>query len=610
MSKLSDYVIDFVVSLGTKHVFVVTGGAIAHVVDALGRRADEKKDINYVCVQHEQAGAMAAEIYSRLGPGIGVAVATSGPGATNLITGICGCWFDSIPTLFITGQVNIGESVESIKTKPRQVGFQETDIVSIVKPITKYATQVKDPSRIKYELEKAIFIAKSGRPGPVLVDLPVDIQIADINANALPGFDPSELMQVSACDSDEAITQKILNTIDLINKSGRPIILLGGGIRISGAEKEAMELVEKLGFPVVVSWSGFDLIPHDHPQFVGHIGVYGHRGANFSVQNSDFLLSIGSRLDTRQTGGRVDTFAREAKSAMVDIDLNELQKNRGFTPTIAVCSDAGKFLQLFLKEISRVNKKNVTEWLERCKNLYKKYSAVLPEYKNQPTINAYTFIKALSDASNSGEIIISNEGGNLVWTMQAWEIKDGQRLISTFGNSPMGYAFPAAIGAAFALPGKQIICIDGDGGFQPNIQELQTLFHYKLPVKIFILNNRTMGIINQFQELYFEDRHYAAAPEGNYTMPDFVKVAKAYGIEAFSIDKPSEIDSAIKKVFDYNGPILCNVLIDVNQKLNPKLIFGNPIEDMYPYLPNEEFNSNMIIKPLPRGKQTKGWQKA
>lgn len=610
--KLADYVTEYIVSLGTKHVFLVTGGAIAHVVDAIGRRKREQGDLDYVCVQHEQAGAMAAEAYSRLGPGMGVMLVTSGPGATNLITGMCGCWFDSIPALFISGQVAIAESVDAIRTKPRQVGFQETDIVSMVKPITKFAEKITDPEKIRYFLDKAIYCAREGRPGPVLIDIPVDVQVADVNSDALIGFAPNSEERLTAKDSDETITEKIGDIIALASRSERPVILLGGGIKIAGAEQEAIAYAEALGFPILVSWSGIDIVPHDHPQYIGHIGVYGDRGANFAIQNADLLISIGSRLDTRQTGGRVHTFARGAKKVMVDIDSNEIDKGRGLVVDIGVHADVKHFLGLFLPRIGEIQGRDLTVWFSRTRAWKGKYPAVQREpYTQTNGINAYAFLKSLSDSLGNDTTIVVDEGGNLVWTMQSFAVKKGQKLISTFGNSPMGYAFPAAIGASVALGKKPVICIDGDGGFQPNIQELQTVKFYDLPIKMFIMNNRSMAIIKQFQDAYFDSNYFAASPEHGYSSPDFAKVAEAYGIDAITIERPEDIQSGIEKVLSHNGPILCNVLVDIYQKLTPKLEFGRPLEDMSPYLNREEFASNMIIEPLPESKEIPkqtGWQ--
>ena len=429
--KLSDYVIDYIVRQGTKHIFLVTGGAIAHIVDSAGKRKAEKGDLDYICVQHEQAGAMAAETYSRLSEGLGVMFATSGPGATNLIMGICDCWFDSVPALFISGQVNTAESVEAANAKPRQVGFQETDIVSIVKSITKFAEKVTDPNKIKYFLDKAVYMAKEGRPGPALLDLPLNIQIADIDPAELISFAPSLDDAASPIDTDDVILKKIGETIELIKNSQRPIILFGGGVKIAKAEKKALAVAEILGFPIVVSWSGIDILSHDHPQFIGHLGVYGSRGANLAVQNSDLLISLGSRLDTRQTGGRPDTFARAAKKVMVDIDSNEIQKGRGLTIDIGIVSDLGRFFNLLLPKLNDVKKTDISKWILKTKEWKNKYPAVLPEHSASATnINAYPFLKSLSDKLADNSIVVVDIGGDLVWTIQSFNVKTGQKLIN------------------------------------------------------------------------------------------------------------------------------------------------------------------------------------
>lgn len=607
--KVSDYLAEFIAKkLKTRHVFLITGGAIAPAVDALGRRRDKQGDIDYVVVQHEQAGAMAAETYSRFGPGPGVSMATSGPGATNFITGICGLWFDSLPGLFISGQVGSREAVDTIKTNPRQVGFQEADIVGMVKPITKYAVKLSKPEDIRYELEKATYIMNEGRMGPVLIDIPVDFQMSDIDVKKLKGFDPKKVkVKTTKVLSETQLNEKVTKTLGLISKAERPVILFGGGLKLGRAEKLAEEFAEKLGFPVVVSWSGFDAICHDHKQFVGHIGVYGNRGANFAVQNADLLISLGSRLDTRQTGGDQSSFAREAKKVIVDIDANEVFKNRGVKADVAVVANVKDFLEVFAKRLKEVEKKDISTWKKRCQIWQKQYPACLEEYSEESVLNAYVAAKAISDASKEGDVAIIDEGGNLVWGMQTWHVKKGQRVVSTFGNSPMGYGFPAALGAAVAT-GKRVILIDGDGGFQPNLQEMQTLKQYNLPVKIFLLNNRSMGIIKQFQKLYFGDRHYATEPAGGYSAPDFGAVARAYGIKEIRINNQKELKAKIKQAMDYKGPVLCDIWINEFQELNPKLVFGSPIEDMFPFLSDEEFYSNMIVKPMERKTKLSGWK--
>lgn len=597
--KLTDYLVQYLVDLGVKKVFLITGGACAHIVDSLGK----SEGISYVCMQHEQAAAMAADAYARVTRNIGVAVATSGPGATNLITGVCCSYFDSIPTLMITGQVNLWETKG--KRGIRQFGFQETDIVDIVRPITKFAAIVKEPKKIKYYLDKAIQIAKSGRPGPVWLDIPMNVQHAEINPDELRGFDSKELPSRKASVIPISLIARV---VDNIRKSQRPIVIAGAGIKLGRAEGEFLELIKILRTPIVSTWSGIDILPHDHPFYVGQFGVYGNRAANFAVQNSDLTLSLGSRLDTRQTGGQPRTFAREAVKIVVDIDNEELNK-QWVVPDIPINTDVKDFLTSLNSALeSLACFPDFSDWHLMCANWKKQYPAVLPDYYNQKgSVNAYVFVRALSEKLPPNSIIIPDQGGNLTWTIQSFKVKDGHRLFSAFGNSPMGYAMPAAIGAAFADSKANIVCIDGDGGFQLNIQDLQTIKHHKLPIKIFILNNNSYGIIKQFQEIYFEGRYEATVEKTGYTAPDFIKIAQAYGIAAEIIRDHSEIDEKLNKVLAANEPVLCNVILDESQKLIPKLVaiktrdgryVSKPIEDMIPLLPRDEFRANMVVSPL------------
>lgn len=587
--KLSDYVVDALVHLGTRHVFMVIGGACAHLAHSLhGRR-----DIDYVCVQHEQAGAMAVEAYWRVTGRLGAMVVTSGPGATNLITGICGCWFDSIPAIFLSGQVN---TFEQRGTRPvRQVGFQETDIVSIARPITKYATMVDRPEAIRYEFEKAIYLATSGRPGPVLLDLPLDVQRAEIEPERLESFQPPMTDEASM---REQIREGLPQALEWLTAAQRPVLLIGGGVRLAGAQEEILETAERLGIPTVVSWSGFDLVPFDHPLYVGQVGVYGSRAANFAVQNSDVLLSVGSRLDTRQTGGQPATFARAAKKILLDIDPGELHKDRGLDADLAFAADAKLFLRELNAALRAGSRPQAPDWVARTQAWKRRYPTVRPEYAQQPDrVNPYVFIKTLSEELGPDAVVITDCGANLTWTIQAFEVKRGQRVFSTFGNSPMGYSFPASIGAAIAL-GRPVVCLIGDGGLQMNIQELQTVVHYKLPIKLFILNNHSYGIIKQFQDMYFNSQ-YVGSGEG-YSCPDFLKVAQAYGLAARSIASHHDLRSGIRDTLAQPGAVVCDVILRDDAKLIPRLEFGRPIEDQTPYLPPEEFAANMIVEPLRR----------
>ena len=603
--KLTDYLANFISGLGVKHPFLIIGGASAHIVDSFGKHSN----IDYISMQHEQSASMAADAYARITGKIGVASATSGPGATNLITGVCCSYFDSIPTLMISGQVNVWETKG--KKKIRQAGFQETDIIDIVRPITKYSVMITDPEKIRYELEKCVYLATHGRPGPVWIDIPLNVQHAEIDPEKLKNYNPKE-----ETDDNTEISQAIINQVlSVIKSAKRPVIIAGNGIKLSRSKDEFFKFVEKLGMPVVSTWSGIDIMPYEHKLYAGQFGVYGRRGANFTVQNSDLLISLGSRLDTRQTGGQPKTFAREAKKIVVEIDKSELFKD-WVEADIPVHADVKDFLKTMNESLKNFDSPNYSEWLFRCKEWKFRYPAVLPEwYEQKDSVNSYVFIKSLSDRLKEGDIIVADQGGNLTWTIQAWEIKKDQELFSAFGNSPMGYALPAAIGAAFARPGQDIYCIDGDGGFQLNIQELQTVVHHNLPIKIFVLNNHSYGIIKQFQEIYFGGRYEGTIPEKGYSMPDFVKVAEAYGIPTVTIANHDELPDKLDKILAMKGPVLIDVLLSDTQKLIPKLVavrsdagqryISKPIEDMVPLLSREEFYANMIVKPLEEGDKDK-----
>lgn len=589
--KLSDYLASFLVKEGIKHVFQIIGGASVHMVHSI----DQTKGIDYICVQHEQVGAMAAEAYARVTKNIGAAMATSGPGMTNLITGIGCAYFDSTPTLYITGQVNTGESKQGRKV--RQIGFQETDIVEIVKPLTKFAVQITNPKDIRYFLEKCAYIAKSGRPGPVLIDMPMDIQRAEVEVAKLRKFNPKEIKL--DIDSKTTLKQNIKKAVKALNDAKRPVIIAGGAIRYTDQIKEFETLVNLIGAPVVATWSGIDVLHHDHPLYIGQVGVYGNRAANFTVQNSDYILSLGSRLDTRITGGKPATFARAATKIVVDVDRAELFKGRGFTPDIAICADIRDVFPQLLSKVKKSKIPKNNSWLKKCAAWKKKYPAVLDEWrKSKDLVNPYIFVESLSKQLKNDATIITDCGGNLTWTLQAFHVKKGQRLFSAMGNSPMGYSFAASIGASFGLDKEEIICIIGDGGFQMNIQELQTLKYYNLPIKLFVLNSRSYAIIKQFQEQYFDSNFIATEPATGYSVPDFVKVIKAYGLQAEQIKNNQQLESKIKKVLETKGSIVCDVWVPSNAKLTPKLEYGRPIEDLSPLLTREEFYQNMIIPPL------------
>ena len=571
----------------------MTGGAISFMIDAFSRN----KNINYTCVAHEQAAAMMADSYSRVGPNLSCTMSTSGPGATNLITGIACSWFDSIPSLHITGQVNSYEKQGAQKgTKnTRQIGFQETDIVSMTKPITKFSYQLKSPNEIKYVLEKACYLSQSGRPGPVLLDIPMNFQKALIDPKKLKSFKiPTKKNNLIL------LKQNIKKINNLLTTSKRPVLLIGGGIKISKSLKLLQNFIKKISIPVVTTWSGVDTIDHNNKNYIGNVGVYGSRAANFTVQNSDLLICLGSRLDTRITGGSPKTFGRNAKIIIVDIDKNELSKMRGLRAYLKICLNLNTFLKIFLLDNStkRIIKK---DWITKCLKWKKNYPIIKPDYlKQSQKTNPYIFVKELSKQLNKKSIVIADTGGHLTWLIQAIKIKFGQSVFSAFGNSPMGYALPAAIGASIQRKRKKIISINGDASIQINIQELQTIVTNKLPIKIIVFNNSGYGIIKQFQELYLNKRFEATIPKKGVLNPNFRKIAEAYGIRYNSIKKNSEIKKVLKKILTTSKPEFLEIFLKPNQKIIPKLQFGYPIEDLFPLLSRKELSENMITKPLSR----------
>jgi len=588
---LSDYTLKFLKKKKVKKVFLITGGAISFMVDAFSRN----KKIQYVSVAHEQAAAMMADSYSRLGPNFSCTMVTSGPGATNLITGIACSYFDSIPSLHICGQVNTYEQQDGHKStaRVRQVGFQETDIVNISKPITKYSYKLKNASEIRYVLEKAYHIATTGRPGPVLIDIPMNLQRVKIDPKKLKPYKPK-------IDKKNIDFKNIISKIEnLLKKSKKPVIILGGGIKYGKAELNLISFLKIYKIPIVTTWSGVDLVDYNNEYYIGNVGVYGSRAANFTVQNSDLILCLGTRLDTRITGGVPKSFARKAKKIVVDIDKFELNKKRGLKIDLKVELD----IKIFFQEYEKYNKEIIIRdnWLLRCKDWKSRYPIILKKFNNiKKYVNPYVFIDSLSKTLNKKDVIIADDGGHLTWTIQSFKVKFGQKLFSAFGNSPMGYALPASIGASIVKNKSRIICIDGDGSIQINLQELHTIDKLQLPIKIFILNNDGYGIIKQFQELYLGKR-YEATGKG-VSNPNFKKISRAFNINYNLIKNHNELKN-LDKIISSKKPEIIEVKLKDNQKIIPKLQFGNPIEDLSPLLPRKEFYKNMDITLIKRDKK-------
>jgi len=585
--KLSDYVARFLKDQGIRHAFAVTGGASLHFIDSIARTPD----IEYICPQHEQGGAMAADAYARATGNLGCAIATSGPGATNLITGIICSWFDSVPVLYLTGQVTTfrlkGDS------GVRQMGFQETEIVEMCRPVTKYAVMVSDWKQVRYELEKAIYIAKQGRPGPVIVDIPDDLQRMDIDPEELSVFTPEVVdtpLKPSHADLDTVIVE--------LKKASRPVVILGWGVRLAGAESDVLNLIDQLGLPVLPTWPVLDMFPATHPNLVGPFGTHGTRYANYALQNADLVLTIGARLDTREAGSPYQDFARGAKKIVVDVDPAELNKlpKFGMQVDLLVQADAKQFIRALIDRIKDLPKLRIEEWYRQIHDWKTRYPICPQDYRTEVSVNPYVFVEALSEASQPGELIAVDTGCALAWTCQAFQFKEGQRLFHCFNTTAMGYALPAAIGICFAQNRTPVTCISGDGSLQMNIQELATMIRHQLPIRLFLINNHGYSMVQQTQEQWLEGRYEATTVKGGLAFPDFLKVAEAYGIPTVTINKNAQITSTLATVYATKGPVFCNVEISADRRVIPQVKFGRPIEDGEPLLPRAEFFANMIVE--------------
>lgn len=596
--KLSDYVASFLVKQGIRHVFGLTGGAVVHLFDSVARNPK----IRPVFTHHEQAAAFAAEAYARVRNGLGAAFVTTGPGGTNAITGVCAAWLDSIPCVYISGQVRLAQTTRG---KPiRQVGTQQLDIQFLVTPITKYAVMVDDPKMIKYYLEKAVYIAQTGRPGPVWIDLPLDFQWAPIEPENLPCFDPAELQEHLPSHS---VADQVQRCFELISQVKRPIILAGHGIRLAHAEKEFRQFVEMLKFPFLSSWNVSDLLPTDNELYVGRPGIFGQRGANLAIQNCDLLLSIGSHLCIGITGTMFNAFARAAKIIMVDVDQAELE-HRTVRVDLPIHCDTKAYLSGMLRQAEKVELPDIGYWRQKCVQYKSRYNTVPPEWRDQKEyVNPYVFIDTLSEELSDSDVIVVDGGGTINQiTFQAFRVKEGQKLIISSGLCAMGSGLPESVGACCGSGGKRTICLCGDGSMQLNIQELQTILHHDLPVKIFVLCNGGYLSIRHTQDGFLEGRHVGSEKSGGLSLPDFVKVAQAYGVKAERIVHHGELREKIRWALDESGPVLCEIMVSRDQQMIPRQGFDmrsdgtgvpRPLEDMYPYLDREEFLENMIVRP-------------
>lgn len=593
--KLSDYVIDFIIRRGVKHVFMLPGGGAMHLNDSLAQRASE---IRFVPMLHEQAVAVAAEAYARTRNQLGVAMVTSGPGGTNAITGIAAAWLDSTPVLFLAGQVKRGNLARG--TGLRQLGVQEIDLPAIVGPITKYAATVLDPADVRYHLERALALSQSGRPGPCWLEFPLDVQVASVEPDELRGFDlATEVEEENHSDLSARVTE----TIRLFNEAERPVVLLGNGIRIAGAAQEAQQFVELLGCPALTTRLGVDLIPWAHDLCFGMPGAFASRGANFTLQNSDFLLILGARLDMALIAYAPENLARAARKVMVNIDLLEIRKLGGRIDLEVPC-DARAFLLEMNRQRATIMPRDRTDWLGRCRGWKERYPVVTEKHR-QPVsgLSTYLVSDVLSEEADEGDIILPGSSGTACEIfLTAFRAKKGQRIFHNKGTGAMGLTQPSAVGACLAS-GRRTISIDGDGGFFMNVQELGTIRGLDLPIKMFVINNRGYASIRASQKNYF-GRMIAADAESGLKLPDVFEVSRAFGIPAIRIDRVDDLRATVRSVLNQPGPSVCEIIVPEDEPREPRItskqrpdgsFVSSPLEDLFPFLDRQEFHSNMLV---------------
>jgi acetolactate synthase-1/2/3 large subunit len=597
--RLADYVAAALADHGIRDVFMITGGGAMHLNDAIGR----EKRLSYVCCHHEQACAIAAQGYYRLTNRLAAVNVTTGPGGTNAITGVYGAWVDSLGMVVVSGQVKWETLVRSTGLPLRQLGDQEVDIVKLVEPITKYAVMVTDPSTIRYHLEKAIHLARTGRPGPVWLDIPMNVQGANIDPASLRAFDAAAVTTATTCATLEADCARI---IEKLAAAERPVIYAGAGVRLGGVVDEVVAVAERLRIPIVTGFNAHDIIASDHPLFAGRPGTIGDRAGNFAVQNADVVLVLGCRLNIRQISYAWEHFARSAYKIIVDIDPLELQKPT-VKPDLPVHADVADVVRRWCAAPATA-RSDREAWIEWCRARRERYPVVLPEYWNGTNgVNPYCFGDALFDALAPDDIVVTGDGTACITTFQSAKLERGQRLFSDTGSAPMGFDLPATIGACIGAERRRVVCVTGDGSVMLNIQELQTIRGYDLPVKIFLLNNNGYHSIRQTQRNFFPGNDVGSGPESGVTFPDFQRVAYGFDLPFRRACDHSELSSAIRATLDEPGPAVCEMMLDLSQPFAPKVsskrlpdgrMVTAPLEDMAPFLPREEFLQNMIVAPV------------
>ena len=564
-----------------------------HLNDSLGK----SEKIKYIICLHEQACAIAAEAYARVNNILGLLMVTTGPGGTNALTGVAGAYIESTPMFVISGQVKRADMINGQKI--RQQGMQELDIISVVKSITKYAALVDDPQTIRYHMERALYEATHGRKGPVWLDIPLDVQATMIDETKLTGFIPPKSFQFPNLDA------QVQRIISILNHSERPVILIGNGIRLSGAQSELDEALKILQIPVLTTWNGIDLIEEEHPLYYGRPGGLGHRYANFIQQNADFFLTVGARMNLLQTGYNFDGFAREAFKIMIDIDDAELHKTN-VRPDMAVHADAGAFLRCLLTHRDLIQRKDRSDWFAYANRVKEKYPLVPPEYwRETELVNPYCLLEILSKQMTPDDIYVSGSSGSCIdISMQTFRVKKGQRVFCTKGLASMGYGLPSAIGAFLAGGGRRVVSVQGDGGFVMNIQELETIRRLKPPIKIFVLCNGGYGAIQATQKNLFSRRFVGCNKESGLTLPPVSKIAAAFGLNTVSIYNNRELDGKVAAALSYQGPVIAEVFTPIDFTASPKQVSyrrkdgqmeSKPLEYMNPPISEEELRENMLI---------------
>lgn len=591
--KLSDYVFNFLVEKGVRHVFMLPGGGAMHLDDSLGTSGME-----YFPFLHEQGAAIAAEAYAQHTNTPGVVVVTSGPGATNTITAVAAGWIDSTPMIIISGQAKRSDLVGTKGV--RQIGSQEVNIIPMIKPITKYAVQVLDPNKIALYLEEAWREATTGRPGPVWIDIPLDVQAAILDDDKL-------LMahKVEYSFHNPGVNDAVKKTAELIAQSEKPLIIAGNGIKLSGSIEDFYQLVRYLDIPVQTTWKTIDFFDEEDPLYVGHPGIMGDRGANLILQEADLLISIGSRLDTSITAFNDAHFGMNAKKVIVDIDPNEIARMNMEKETFAAC-DAGTYIRTLLKLCKVMGiKNNNGKWLEHCKNLRSKYPVVTDAYINlDEGVSSYYFVNRLCEMLRDDDVIVpESSGGAGEITYQAWRLKYGQKMKNAAGLGSMGFGLPYAIGSCIANNRRRTILINGDGAFQLNIQELETLHRLKLPVKIFVWCNAGYASIRTMQRKNFEGRYVASEETSGLTMPNLLKIGRAYGFKTLEISNNQEVEEILQEILADDEPLLCAVNVNQLDCVSPRVqayvkedgsIVSGLLENMWPFLPEEEIKMNVL----------------